>query len=105
MATATAWNYEKTRAPYSWFATLIDTYDMSIGWGADMNMFLEDKNNAQQKFTKKLLEIADINIADYDVNKVEMPSVSTFHNVRENGETAAYSLDMAEESRGTQNLF
>jgi len=134
LATATNWNYERTKAPYLWFATLIDTFDTSNGWMADINAFLEDKNDVQRNFTERLLEIADINIADFGVNEFDVPkeqidammkdpviralfenapegamsksyTVSAFHNIREGGKEKSYSLDMAEESRGTQNLF
>lgn len=42
LATATTWNYDKTRAPYLWFAEMIDTY---IG-GNELNPFsIEAYNN------------------------------------------------------------
>lgn len=77
LATATTWNYDKTRYPYLWFAQLIDTYS----GGMELNPFsLEaynnDENEELKKFTLKLLEEADIIIKDYNVEieEAEMDS-------------------------------
>lgn len=135
LATATTWNYDKTRAPYLWFAEMIDTY---IG-GNELNPFSietynnDDENESLKKFTLKLLEEADIVIKDYniEIEEAEMDanmimqlrsmnvpphvitpkttiikSITMSHEITsENGETKVYNLDLANESSGTKIIF
>ena len=130
LSTATAWNYKETKAPYRWFSTMVDTYDKT-SWQPDFQSLMDEK---QKRFTKELLRIADINIADYHVNKTEMPkeqveaikldpvlkslmgdgnffkgdyfSAATMHEVQEDsGDISMRELDLMEESTGTQTLF
>jgi AAA15 family ATPase/GTPase len=133
LSTATSWNYERTRVPYLWFAKMIDTYEGN-NWMQDYHAFINNDNISQRKFTTKLLEIADINIADYSVQEIDIPkeqldtmlkdpvfkailenspdgvmskgySVSAVHQIDEDGRAAQYILNLVEESKGTQNLF
>ena len=133
LSTATTWNYEKTRAPYLWFAQLIDTY----AGGMLLNDFvLESYNNDEsmelKKFTLKLLGEADIIIKDFRVDVVEheldnnmamlirsmniplqfapqkqrdVNIVMTHEIVDENNKKREYSLNYNNESSGTQILF
>ena len=135
LSTATTWNYEKTRAPYLWFANMIDTY---IG-GNELNPFSieaynnDDANESLKKFTLKLLEEADIIIKDYniEIEKTEMdarmimqlknmnipsnviiPKTSVIKSITmsheiidENGNTKIYNLDLISESSGTKIVF
>ena len=135
LSTATTWNYEKTRAPYLWFANMIDTY---IG-GNELNPFsIEAYNNddsieSLKKFTLKLLEEADIIIKDYniEIEETEMdvrmimqlknmnipsnvitPKTSVIKSITmsheiidENGNTKIYNLDLISESSGTKIVF
>jgi AAA15 family ATPase/GTPase len=133
LSTATSWNYERTKAPYLWFAQQINFFAEN-NWTPDFSIFVNDPGNSQKAFTAKLLEIADINIADFSVREVEMPSeqidalmkdpvlkalfenapegifskgysVAAVHQMEENGSSTSYTLDLAEESQGTQHLF
>lgn len=135
LATATTWNYDKTRAPYLWFAEMIDTY---IG-GNELNPFSieaynnDDENESLKKFTLKLLEEADIIIKDYNIEIEEakmdanmimqlrnmnalphviapkttiIKSITMSHEIiSNNGETKVYNLDLANESSGTKIIF
>ena len=135
LATATTWNYDKTRAPYLWFANMIDTY---IG-GNEFTPFAieaynnDDKDESLKKFTLKLLEEADIIIKDYNIDMEEtdmdarmqmqlknmnvplniiipktkiIKSITMSHEItNEKGETKVYMLDLNNESSGTKIIF
>ena len=130
LSTATAWNYERTRAPFIWLSKMIDTYDTN-SWVPDFNSLMKKE---QRDFTNELLRIADINIADYHVKKVDLPkeqievlkgitlfremldskqtfngdfySTQTIHKIIDkNGDISTNVLDLVEESIGTQILF
>ncbi|HOZ55234.1 MAG TPA: ATP-binding protein [Clostridia bacterium] len=135
LSTATTWNYDKTRAPYLWFANMIDTY---IG-GNEFNPYSieaynkDDENESLKKFTLKLLEEADIIIKDYniEIEEAEMDarmimqlknmnvpsnvivpkttvikSITMSHEVTdEEGNTKVYNLDLGNESSGTKIIF
>lgn len=133
LATATTWNYDKTRAPYLWFAQLIDTYS----GGMLLNDFVlesynKDESMELKKFTLKLLEEADIIIKDFNVDVVEheldnnmalfikslnIPAqfapqkqrdvniIMTHEVIDENNNKKEYSINYNNESSGTQILF
>ena len=135
LSTATTWNYDKTRAPYLWFATMIDTY---IG-GNEFNPNSieaynnDDENESLKKFTLKLLEEADIIIKDYDIDIEEtemdarmimqlknmnvppnvivpktkvIKSITMAHEIiDDNGNMKVYNLDITNESSGTKIIF
>jgi AAA15 family ATPase/GTPase len=113
LATATAWNYVKTKTPYLWFASLIDTYSGN-DWNTDYQVLMDDENRLQKNFIIELLKIADINISDYHIKETDIPreqnqskgiSITTLHETVEDNKTNFWSLDMKEESAGTQHLF
>lgn len=133
LATATTWNYEKTKAPYLWFAQLIDTYS----GGMLLNDFVlesynKDESMELKKFTLKLLEEADIIIKDFNVDVVEheldnnmamfikslnIPAqfapqkqrdvniIITHEVIDDNNNKKEYSINYNNESSGTQILF
>ena len=131
LATATAWNYERTKEAYMWFANNIDTFTSNADFqNQAFDMFENDSNGELKKFTLNLLKEAEINIDNYEIQKEDIsaeklalmfPSemvrnilahgnanykgvgrnVFTNHNVN----NTSYSLNMAEESLGTQNIF
>ena len=134
LATATSWNCEATRIPYSWFESMISTYstDFSHIFSQTALFFENDKDDSLRSFTNNLLHEADISIDDYSFESEELsheqllqafPSelknlVSTFpvtvnkkirietiHTIEENGERRQISLPLNEESQGTQSLF
>lgn len=132
IATATAWNYDKTTVAYKWLAEQIDVFsDFEGTFGAVLGMYAEDERNQLMDFTVKLLNEADINIDSYSVEvsdndaardnpiiaallksnllpdtpqkQVKIQTVHTLHKGEQNERT--YPLDLSEESQGTKQLF
>lgn len=133
LATATTWNYDKTKDAYLWFAQNIDTYT----GGSFLNdyaieSFSNDENEELKKFTLKLLEEADIVIKDFSVEieerdvdnnllmllkNLNMPTpvnqqkqrdvkIRMVHEVKDSDDTIkSYDLNLVNESSGTQILF
>lgn len=133
LATATTWNYDKTKEPYLWFANNIDTYTggMSLNDFA-IESYSNDDNKKLKKFTLKLLNEADIVIKDFNVEMEErdvdsnmlmlfkqlnIPATFTPQKQRdlkirmthevtdESGDINNYELNLIYESSGTQILF
>ena len=128
LSTATAWNYEKTKDAFMWFAEDIDTYDDYKNLvPISFEKFEKDINGDLKKFTINLLKLSDIIINDYtfEVNQKEINNyllnitninnekimgkevkISTKHEIEdEKGDIKTYELDLSEESLGTYNLF
>jgi len=135
LATATTWNYERTREAYMWFANSIDTFgDYEELPNAALDRFENDEDGTLKKFTIHLLREAEINISDYKIKKeivnkdnlvaylgepilqnilknnrninAVSRSVFTAHKIQdEAGSELEYFLNIQEESLGTQNLF
>ncbi len=122
LSTATAWNYEKTKNAYIWFAEDIDTYNDYMNVGYAFNKFEKDEDGSQKKFTINLLKQADILIKDFnfEVKEIEPSNIiafnnpinisnvkiSTLHEIEnEDGNKTHFELDLHEESLGTQSLF
>ena len=122
LSTATAWNYEKTKNAYIWFAEDIDTYNDYMNVGYAFNKFEKDDDGSQKKFTINLLKQADILIKDFnfEVKEIEPSNIiafnnpinisnvkiSTLHEIEnEDGNKTHFELDLHEESLGTQSLF
>ena len=131
LATATAWNYERTKEPFMWFANDIDTFNSNADFqNQAFDMFENDTSGELKKFTLNLLKEAEINIDNYEIQKEDLSAeklalifpdpiikniisnnnanfkgvgrnVFTSHNVN----NTKYILNMAEESLGTQNIF
>ncbi len=135
LATATTWNYGKTREAYMWFANSIDTYsDYETLQNRVLEKFDNDQDGSLKKFTINLLREAEININDYNIKTENMTkddmvafihdpviqgilknssdingvsrTVLTAHEIEDKEEgNIQYFLNMQEESLGTQNLF
>ncbi len=133
LATATTWNYDKTKDAYLWLAQNIDTYT----GGSMLNDFVidsfsNDENEELKKFTLRLLEEADIVIRDFSVEieerevdnnilmffkNLNMPTsivpqkqrdvkIKMVHEVKDNNDSVkVYDLNLINESSGTQILF
>lgn len=131
LATATAWNYERTREPFMWFANSIDTFSNSTDvQNQTFDMFENDTDGELKRFTLNLLKEAEINIDNYEIEKEDISAdklalmfsdpmikniisnnnanlkgvgtkVFTSHSVN----NTKYILNMNEESLGTQNIF
>ena len=133
LATATTWNYDKTKDPYLWFANNIDTYTGGISLNDfAIESYSKDDNEKLKNFTLKLLNEADIVIKDFsfemeerDVDsnmlmlfkQLNLPTALTPQKQRdvkirmtheitnENGDKNNYELNLIYESSGTQILF
>ena len=131
LATATTWNYNKTKDAFLWFANTIDTYDsMDKLANKDLYDYSSDENGLKE-FALKLLRESDILIKDIYVdyqekeidNTVEDTLISSFANTGkkvgiknvniefeheitdESDNTHTYKLNFTEESSGTRLLF
>lgn len=122
LSTATAWNCQKTRAVFLWFAESVDTYtDDNLNEMPRTLLRLSESTTPElREFTLKLLKNADINIDSYDINAQEFDlpaplkeaigvqgtgkvyNVLTGHTLPDHSK---FYLDLAAESLGTQNLF
>lgn len=131
LATATTWNYDKTKAPYLWLAQSIDTYPGGMSLSPfSLEAYNKDEDNSLKKFTLKLLEEADIVIKDYNVEieeqeigrnvlvhlniptQITMPKHMVIKNITmahevidENDNSKVYNINLANESSGTMILF
>lgn len=122
LATATAWNCEKTKPVYLWFAEKVETYtdNLTSFIAGPFNAFFDDKTEELHNFTLNLLKNADINISDYHVEsqktKINLPIGNNPKDPYENisydirythslPDDRKYELGYYMESLGTQNLF
>ena len=129
LATATTWNYDKTKPVYDFFTnntTLLFDYRMLEPVAFDL--YSNDLNNSLKEFSLKILNEADMNISKYEVKSLKMTdeqllglppklreripkdtkgyNITTSHKITDdNGVEKEVSLDFSEESLGTQNLF
>lgn len=133
LATATTWNYERTKDAYLWFAQNIDTY-IGGNFYTDFvfDSFKNDKDGELKKFTLKLLKEADIVIKDFNVEIEEqevdnnllmllrslnvptqmMPQkqrnvkIRMLHEIKdERKKSRTYEINIDNESSGTKILF
>lgn len=73
LATATNWNYEKTKPAYDFLTTKVDVCtNVEDLKSIAFEMYEEGKNNLKQ-FALEFLKKADINIEDYQISKVDIP--------------------------------
>lgn len=126
LATATNWNYDRTRDAYIWFEKQIDTYDnFLVATPNTMEKFENDINDELKDFTINLFKKTDISITDYvcEVKEINLPPHVAFalnNNImpKENIKSkeinffmahtinnSNYTLNLHEESLGTQALF
>jgi AAA15 family ATPase/GTPase len=133
LATATAWNYEKTKEPYLWFSEKIDTFSSDL-WLRDLSVYSGNDSGSLKNFIKKIFRTADNNISDFAVCEKELSkeelsvliqdpmlpevmknamihpkfkrySFDMIHRVKGSDNEETYSFGLNEESLGTQRLF
>lgn len=121
LATATNWNAEITKTPFLWLNKFIDVFDSEQTILQSLELYEADKNGELKEFTTKLLKESDLNINDYTIetrivdNAISqlvsrIPTkeykVLSEHFIKsKEGKNTTYNLPMANESKGTQNLF
>lgn len=126
LATATTWNYDKTKDAYLWFVNGIDTYDSFNNiTDKDLIVYSNDSENLKE-FALKLLNKADILIKDVTVHyeekeidnlllapleksndkyKVKNINIELEHEVMVGNDKHNYKLNFVDESSGTKVLF
>lgn len=116
LATATTWNYSKTRDAYLWFSNSVESYN---SFNEISEQDLKEYSNDQKdlkKFTLKLLKEADILIKDISVNYSNKDITSMYvnnkvnieleHAIKDNNNLYhSYKLNFDAESSGTRALF
>lgn len=129
LATATTWNYEKTKPVFDFITNGINVlFDYEPLRGISFEQYYNDKTGELREFSLNVLNEAEININGYNVSNVEIPeeqlsamplelraffpkgakgfNVTTSHNIiDESGKEKNMNLDFEEESLGTKNLF
>ena len=106
LATATTWNYDKTKDAYLWFVNSIDTFNSFDNINDKDLLGLVSGENNLKEFTLKLLKEADILIKDISVDYEEKEMVKLEHEVLDkNNNKSTYKLNFIEESSGTKVLF
>ena len=134
LATATSWNYAKTREAYLWFQQDIDVLNCDVLLqGGNISFFASDETNKLKKLTLALLREADINIDDYKVrrtsiaaddssanqqlvammkvngleeNRISHVDIVTGHTiVHKDSAVEKFNLLLQEESQGTITIF
>lgn len=134
LATATNWNTESTKIPFSWLTEKIVTFtDAQALTNISLGLYKGDKKEEYLKFTEELLKQADINISKIDIKikktPLGYPGENLFPGIQINGqpltpgqqgfieqfevftehiigeEKISHQLALAEESLGTNQLF
>lgn len=129
LATATTWNYEKTKPVFDFITNGINVlFDYEALKGISFEQYYNDKSDELKEFSLNILNEAEININSFTVSNVEMTeeqlsmlppelrtffpkgakgfNVTTTHNiVDDSGREISMKLDFEEESLGTKNIF
>ena len=114
LATATAWNCERTKDAYMWLAEGIDTFDGNNLEHYAMPQLENDSDGSLELFLTQMLHKADINISGYNFKATDMTNedvpvkkyeIVTEHDIETDGAHKSYSLPFAIESEGTKRLF
>lgn len=128
LATATTWNYDKTRDAFLWFCNSINTYSNLLQLNRISPQLYSDDEELR-KFAIKILRNTDILINNISVDYEEKELFTSFPDslnnqinrggikvprykielehevIDEQNEKHYYSLDLSSESSGTQVLF
>ncbi len=129
LATATTWNYEKTKPVYEYLAYgLICLFDYDTLKNVSFNRYKNDITGELKKFSIDILNKTDINITDYEINNIVLDetnyenippqmrsmipigtkgfNVKTSHKViDDSGKAIEKFIDFNMESIGTKNMF
>lgn len=120
LATATNWNYEKTKPAYDFLTQSLNVF-FNLEELKNNAFRMYDRDDGKlKKFALEFLKAADFNIIDYEVLKVDIPEkllsgMSDIVNIKLPEKMKAYQvifkhkggnkLDLTEESFGTQIIF
>lgn len=104
LSTAANWNYEKVKPVFGWFASCKIICKFScLGAGNIDTAALQD-----QEYRDKIAQL--LQVADFGIRGLEIPcssiGIEAIHQVfNTNGKSELYSLNMREESDGTNSYF
>lgn len=128
LATATTWNYKKTKPVYDFLTTEMNTiFDYDPLRGLSFDKYNSDETGELRKFSLALLNVTDFNISDYQIKNVDITmehlmaippelrplmskskgyNIFTKHSFKDdNGNITEGIIDFEEESLGTKNIF
>lgn len=128
LATATTWNYEKTKPVYEFITNGIEIlFDYNTIKPLSFSLYKNDNNGELKEFSLNILNEAEMNISGYNVTNVEITDeqlsaiplelrgffnkktrsfhITTRHNITTEDGKEDIDLDFEEESLGTQNMF
>lgn len=116
LSVASNWSYSKVIPVLEWFAScqIITKNSVAEAYGVDAAQL---KDNAYRNVIASMLRVADFGIQSLQVREADAlmalkqdgsvyPNIDTIHTVcDENGNTIPYTLNMTEESDGTNSYF
>lgn len=116
LSTAANWNYEKVKPVFEWFASCVVITKKSVAdsYGIDIEQL---RNDAYRDMMASMLRVADFGIHGLRIRDTEAitnprikeeaySSVDAVHQVKdEDGNMVSYTLNMTEESDGTNSYF
>lgn len=129
LATATTWNYEKTRAVYDYLVNgIICLFSYDSIQNVSFDRYQNDVTGNLKKFSIDILNKTDINITDYKINKISLDdeqylalppqlreklplranafNIKTSHKVKNSdGKSIEKNIDFNFESVGTKYMF
>lgn len=129
LATATTWNYKKTKPVYDFITNGINVFfDYEPLKPVAFSQYQNDSTGELKEFSLDILKEAGINISGFNINEIELSDkqlmafppevrnllpkgtksfhVITSHNITDkNGKIQRYDLNLEDESLGTQNMF
>ncbi len=133
LSSATAWNYERTEPAYNWFESGINTYpEYERLHSMAYEQFEKEDQDKIHQFVLELLNESDINIFDYKIESRfmqeqdlaqllgpffqvgqdskmingKMVKVFLDHRINhDDGTSGIVRFNLADESKGTENLF
>ena len=96
LATATTWNYDKTKDAYLWFANSINVY-INLNSTIYDGLIKQYKDMELKKFTLKLLKETDIDIKDYYIepnnNYSKVTELDIYNNLKDFYDSMYYDIN------------
>lgn len=116
LSTAANWNYEKVKPVFEWFAScaIITKNSVADSYNMDVEQLRDDE---YRSIIASMLRVADFGIQDLAIRDKDTvipvlkktnaySNVDAVHQVKnESGEIVSYTLNMSEESDGTNSYF
>lgn len=105
LVSSNEWNCKQTEKAYFWFQrNLLALTDAGMANDATLANIRKGNGNKNKVLQEMLL--ADLGICDVVLSGTkDQPTISTVHQLQENGQDTKYSLLLNQESMGTQRFF